>query len=336
MASHASTILVVGGAGYIGSHMVKLLLQSGFKVCVLDNLSSGRAKAVQIDSAQNVVLKQGDLADRQFVDHVLAHSNPVAVMHFAALIEVGESVRDPARFYHNNVHATQVLLDAVRAHGVEAFLFSSTAAIFGNPIRLPIDETHPCLPINPYGRTKWMVEQMLSDYGQAYGLRAVCLRYFNAAGAHPDGSLGECHEPESHLIPLVLQVAAGRRSHVSVYGSDYATPDGSCVRDYVHVLDLCSAHLLALNQLLDGGQSAQYNLGNSVGFSVRQVIDTAQRVTGRSIAVRLEARRAGDSATLVADSSLARRELGWHPQHQSLAQIIGDAWAWEQRYPWFA
>ncbi len=325
-----ASILVIGGAGYIGSHMVKRLLEAGFSVTVADNLSSGSAQAVP-----GARLMVGDIADAQFIDSVLTQARPAAVMHFAALIEVAESVRDPARFYHNNVHATQVLLDAMRAHGIDAFLFSSTAAIFGNPTRAPIDESHPCQPINPYGRSKWMVEQMLDDYAQAYGIRAVCLRYFNAAGAHPDGSLGECHEPESHLIPLVLQVASNRRAKIAVYGNDYATPDGSCVRDYVHVVDLCEAHLLALVKLLDGAGSAQYNLGNGVGFSVLEVIDTARRITGHAIPALIEPRRAGDSAILVADAGLANRELGWLPKHNSLDQIIADAWAWERRFPWW-
>lgn len=323
-------ILVVGGAGYIGSHIVMRLLQSGYQVTVADNLSSGNRRAVP--GADLVV---GDIADPQFVDALMIRAKPVAVMHFAALIEVGESVRDPARYYRNNVHATQVLLDAMRNHGVDVFLFSSTAAIFGNPQYVPINELHPSLPINPYGRSKLMVEQMLGDYAAAYGLRAICLRYFNAAGADPGGSIGECHEPESHLIPLVLQVAANRKPHIAIYGDDYETPDGTCVRDYVHVLDLCDAHLLALARLLNGAQSAQYNLGNGVGFSVREVIDTAKAVTGRAIATMLAPRRAGDSAVLVADSALAKRELAWRPKHDKLSQIIADAWAWERRYPWF-
>jgi UDP-glucose 4-epimerase len=323
-------ILVVGGAGYIGSHIVMRLLQSGYQVTVADNLSSGNRLAVP--GADLVV---GDIADPQFVDALMIRAKPAAVMHFAALIEVGESVRDPARYYRNNVHATQVLLDAMRTHGVDVFLFSSTAAIFGNPQYIPINELHPSLPINPYGRSKLMVEQMLGDYAAAYGLRAICLRYFNAAGADPGGSIGECHEPESHLIPLVLQVAANRKSHIAIYGDDYETPDGTCVRDYVHVLDLCDAHLLALARLLNGAQSAQYNLGNGVGFSVREVIDTAKAVTGRAIATMLAPRRAGDSAVLVADSTLAKRELAWLPKHDKLSQIIADAWAWECRYPWF-
>lgn len=328
--SIAPHILVVGGAGYIGSHMVKRLLQAGFSVTVADDLSSGNAKAVP-----GAALMVGDIGRAEFINAVLVQAKPAAVMHFAALIEVAESVRDPARFYRNNVHASQVLLDAMRAHRIDAFLFSSTAAIFGNPMHVPINESHPCQPINPYGRSKWIVEQMLGDYALAYGLRAVCLRYFNAAGAHPDGSLGECHEPESHLIPLVLQVASNRRAQIAVYGTDYATPDGSCVRDYVHVVDLCEAHLLALCRLLEGAGSARYNLGNGVGFSVHQVIDTAKRVTGRAIPSRFEPARAGDSALLVADATLARRELGWRPKHDRIEQIIRDAWNWEQRYPWW-
>ena len=317
-------ILVVGGAGYIGSHMVKLLNQRGFEVTVLDNLCNGHRDAVQ--GARFVL---GDLYEREILDQLFEEIRFDGVMHFASYIQVGESVREPAKYYRNNVFKTQNLLDAMIAHRVGHFIFSSTAAIFGEPIRIPIDETHPKQPINPYGRGKWMVEQMLEDYDTAYGLKSVCLRYFNAAGADPEGELGERHDPETHLIPLVLQAAAGRRPHITVFGQDYATPDGTCIRDYVHVNDLGEAHLLALQRLWDGGTSAAYNLGNGNGFSVREVIDTARAVTGREIPVEYGERRAGDPARLVADSRQAQTELGWTPHRADLATIIADAWRWE-------
>ena len=321
------TILVAGGAGYIGSHMVKALHGAGFRVAVVDDLTSGRRKAVGTAD-----LHVGDIGDAAFLDGVLAQVRPAAVMHFAGSIQVGESVVDPAKYYRNNVAATGVLLDAMRARGVDRFIFSSTAAIFGDPAYVPIDEAHPKAPINPYGRSKWMVEQMLEDHDRAYGLKSVCLRYFNAAGADPDGELGECHEPETHLIPLILQVASGRRPHIGVYGDDYPTPDGTCVRDYIHVADLCSAHLLALRRLLEGGGSARYNLGNGNGFSVREVIQAVRRVTGHAIPVVVQPRRAGDPPVLVADATAARRELGWSPRHDSLDDIVAHAWAWERRH----
>ena len=322
-----ATILVTGGAGYIGSHMVKALHRAGLRVAVVDDLSSGRREAVG-----GADLRVGDIGDAAFLDGVLAQVRPAAVMHFAGLIQVGESMTDPARYYRNNVAATGVLLDAMRAHGVDCFIFSSTAAIFGDPAYVPIDEAHPKQPINPYGRSKWFVEQMLEDHDRAYGLRATCLRYFNAAGADPDGELGECHQPETHLIPLILQVASGRRPHIGIYGDDYPTPDGTCVRDYIHVADLCSAHLLALRRLLEGGDSARYNLGNGTGFSVREVIEAARRVTGHAIPVVVQPRRAGDPPVLVADATAARRELGWSPRHDSLDDIVAHAWAWERRH----
>jgi UDP-glucose 4-epimerase len=322
-----ASILVVGGAGYIGSHMVKRLRQAGLRVAVVDDLSSGRRDAVG-DAALHV----GDIGDPAFVDAVLHATTPDAVMHFASFIQVGESVTDPGKYYRNNVTATQVLLDGMRAHGVARFIFSSTAAIFGDPQVVPIEEAHPKLPINPYGRSKWFVEQMLEDYDRAYGLQSVCLRYFNAAGADPEGELGECHEPETHLIPLILQVASGRRPHITVFGEDYATPDGSCVRDYIHVSDLCEAHLLALQQLLNGAASARYNLGNGSGYSVRAVIDTARRVTGHPIPIVTGPRRAGDPPVLVADASAAHRALGWQPRYPDLDTIVAHAWAWERRH----
>jgi len=322
-----NAILVVGGAGYIGSHMVKLLQKTGYVPVVVDDLSGGRREAVR-DAALHV----GDIGEAAFLDALLREVKPAAVMHFASFIQVGESMTDPGKYYRNNVGATQVLLDGMRAHAITRFIFSSTAAIFGDPVYVPIDEAHPRQPINPYGRSKWMVEQMLEDYDTAYGLKSVCLRYFNAAGADPEGELGECHEPETHLIPLLLQVASGRRPHITVYGNDYPTADGTCVRDYIHIEDLCRAHLLALEQLLAGGESARYNLGNGNGFSVDAVIAAVERVTGQSIAVVRGPRRAGDPPTLVADAGNARAALHWSPRHADLDTIVAHAWAWERKH----
>lgn len=319
-------ILVVGGAGYIGSHMVKRLGRAGCEVMTLDNLVGGFRDAVLCGT-----LIEGDIADREMLDELLAAQRFDAVMHFASHIQVGESVQDPAKYYQNNVVNTLTLLDAMRQAGVMRFIFSSTAAIFGEPQSARIDEAHPKLPINPYGRTKLMVEQALADYDRAYGMKSVCLRYFNAAGADPEGELGERHEPETHLIPLVLQAASGRRSHIAVYGQDYDTPDGTCIRDYVHINDLCEAHWLALQSLMNGGESQAYNLGNGNGFSVQEVIDAAKRVTGREIAVQYAARRAGDPARLVADATRAQTALGWRPQHAALETLIEHAWRWECR-----
>ncbi|MCU0932231.1 MAG: UDP-glucose 4-epimerase GalE [Serpentinimonas sp.] len=320
------TVLVVGGAGYIGSHMVWLLGQRGVNVVTLDDLSSGHADAVTSGR-----LERGDMADRALLDRIFSSQPVDAVMHFASFIQVGESVEQPARYYRNNVLRTLDLLDAMRAHGVKHFIFSSTAAVFGEPAYTPIDERHPQQPINPYGRTKWMVEQVLADYDRAYGLRSVCLRYFNAAGAHPDGLLGERHDPETHLIPLVLQAASGRRAGIKVFGQDYDTPDGTCIRDYIHVMDLAEAHWLALQRLLQGGASGVFNLGNGGGYSVQQVIDVARAHTGREIALEYAPRRPGDPARLVADATLARQELGWVPQYPDLATLVAHAWRWEQR-----
>jgi UDP-glucose 4-epimerase len=317
--------LVVGGAGYIGSHMVKMLGQRGCSVTTLDDLSSGHRDAVLCGD-----FVQSDMADRSVLDAVLSRGFD-AVMHFASFIQVGESVQQPAKYYQNNVVNTLGLLDAMRAYGVSRFIFSSTAATFGEPKYSPIDEQHPQQPINPYGRTKLMVEQALADYDRAYGLKSVCLRYFNAAGADPEGQLGERHEPETHLIPLVLQAASGRRPHIGVFGRDYDTPDGTCIRDYIHIEDLCSAHWLALQSLMGGAGSQAYNLGNGHGFSVQEVIDTAERVTGRKVPVVNEPRRAGDPARLVADASLVRHQLGWRPKFADLDTIVAHAWAWETR-----
>lgn len=320
-------ILVVGGAGYIGSHMVVTLSEAGHEVVTLDNLYSGHRDAVLAGE-----FVHGDLADRAMLESLFEAHRFDGVMHFAAHIEVGESVRDPAKYYRNNFTNTQNLLDVMVASDVGVFIFSSTAAIFGEPQYVPIDEAHPKSPINPYGRSKWMVEQMLEDYDHAYDLKAVALRYFNAAGADPMGRLGESHDPETHLIPLILRAASGRREHITIFGNDYDTPDGTCVRDYIHVNDLSQVHLLALERLLAGGESDRFNLGNGQGFSVQEVVDTARLVTGREIPVVMGDRRPGDPARLVADSGRAGAVLGWESRYADLESIIAHAWRWESRF----
>lgn len=320
-------ILVVGGAGYIGSHMVKLLSLSGKDVVTLDNLSRGYRDAVKYGE-----FVEGDLGDINTLDTLFNNHKIDAVIHFAAFIEVGESVIKPAMYYHNNVVNTQVLLDAMVRHNISDFIFSSTAAIFGEPEYSPIDEAHNKEPINPYGRSKLIVEQLLNDYDKAYGLKSTCLRYFNAAGADPDGELGERHNPETHLVPLVLQAASGRRQNIKIFGNDYPTDDGTCVRDYVHINDLCDAHSLALKRMQETGQSAAYNLGNGNGFSVQQVVDIAKQVTGKDFTVVADKKREGDPAVLVADARLARAELGWTPNYDKLETIIQSAWRWEQNF----
>lgn len=319
-------ILVVGGAGYVGSHMVKMLLVEGHRVVTFDNLSSGHRDAV---SGGEFIL--GDLSDRPLLDTVFRLHRPDAIMHFASSIQVGESIRRPDVYYANNVSGTLTLLDAMVAHDVNHIIFSSSAAIFGEPDYLPIDEAHHTRPLSPYGRSKWMVEQILADYEQAFGLTSVCLRYFNAAGADPDGQLGERHNPETHLIPLTLQVVSGRRQELQVFGRDHDTPDGTCVRDYIHVVDLCSAHLLALRRLANGGKSGRFNLGNGTGHSVQQVIDMVEQVTRLKVRIVEAAKRAGDPACLVADSRLARNDLGWSPRYADLETIVRHAWAWEAK-----
>lgn len=318
-------ILLVGGAGYIGSHMTLQLLNARHDVVVLDKQDAAHLTAIA--AAQCV---QGDLGDAVLLDDLLTEHTFDAVMHFAAYIEVGESVQKPGKYYHNNVANTLVLLDAMVKHNVKNFIFSSTAATFGEPQYTPIDEQHPQVPVNPYGRSKLMVEHILKDYDHAYGLKSVCLRYFNAAGAEPQARLGECHDPETHLIPLILQAAAGTRPDIKVFGRDYDTPDGTCVRDYIHVEDLCTAHALALGKLLSGDDSAQYNLGNGQGFSVQQVIDVVREVTGVDFTVVDAERRAGDPAVLVADSTAAQRDLAWSPKYPSLQDIVSHAWAFMQ------
>lgn len=314
-------VLVVGGAGYIGSHMVLSLQRAGYQPVVIDNLSKGHREAVI-----GAELLVGDMADTEFLQHVFAKYSFSAVMHFASFIEVGESVNFPAKYYQNNVAATLNLLDVMIKSGVKNFIFSSTAAVYGEPQSPLIDESHVLAPINPYGRSKWMVEEMLKDLAKSDGLHYAILRYFNAAGADAQGRLRECHEPESHLIPLVLQAAAGERANITVYGDNHATADGTCVRDYVHVVDLCQAHLLALDRLTKDKKNIICNLGTGRGYSVLQVIETARRVTGRNIPAVMGEPRAGDPATLVADASLAKQELQWEPRYPDLEYMIEHAW----------
>lgn len=323
-------ILVVGGAGYIGAHMVKQLTQAGHNVVVLDNLSTGFRSLVRFGELIEGDLENAELLDQLFQRHVFD-----GVMHFAACSLVGESVADPGKYYRNNVANTLNLLDTMVRHGVKHFIFSSTAATFGEPEYVPIDEAHPQRPINPYGASKLMVERLLQDYHTAHGLNSVSLRYFNACGADPDGELGECHDPETHLIPLILQAASGRRESITVFGRDYATEDGTCVRDYIHIEDLCAAHALALDALATGARRGAlgYNLGNGLGYSVQEVIAAVQQVVseeGCSAKVEEGPRRIGDPARLVADAALAKRELGWQPQYADLVTIIRHAWTWEK------
>ncbi|WP_299845036.1 UDP-glucose 4-epimerase GalE [uncultured Paracoccus sp.] len=318
-------ILVCGGAGYIGSHMVRLLRDHGHQVVVFDNLSQGHTAAIPgTDLVQGDLLNPADLAD------LFARHQIDAVIHFAALTAVGESVAAPDRYYRNNVCGTLNLLDAMRHAGVDRLVFSSTAAVFGNPLTELIDESHPLAPINPYGWSKRMTEQMLADMATAYGLRSVSLRYFNAAGAHPSAEIGEAHQPETHLVPLVLLAALGKREELAIFGSDYPTRDGTCIRDYVHVSDLASAHLKALDGMEREAGAHVFNLGNGNGFTTLEVIEAARRVTGREIPFVMADRRPGDAGILVADSRRAREVLGWQPRYGELETIIDSAWRWHQ------
>jgi UDP-glucose 4-epimerase len=320
----AGSVLVCGGAGYIGSHMTRLLAENGYDVTVFDNLKTGHREAARWGR-----LVEGDLADPQALAALFSSKRFEAVFHFAALIAVGESVAEPAAYYRNNVVGTLNLLDAVRAAGVEKFVFSSTAAVYGDPIRDLIDEEHPLNSLNPYGRSKRMIEQVLADYARAYGLKSVCFRYFNAAGAHPDGQLGEAHDPETHLIPNVLRAVRGEIPALNIFGQDYQTPDGTCVRDYVHILDLCAAHLAALGWMDKTPGASIFNLGNGAGFSILDVMKTASAVTGKDVPHAFGPRRAGDAGILVADSRRARELLGWKPAFADLAQIVETAWRWQ-------
>jgi UDP-arabinose 4-epimerase len=319
-------ILVTGGAGYIGSHTAKLLAASGHTPIVFDDMSQGHDWAVKWGPAE-----QGSLSDIDRLRDVFARHGIDAVIHFAASALVGESMSDPAKYFRNNAVGTLNLLDVMRSAGVERFVFSSTCATYGNPIRVPIDESHPQSPVNPYGESKLMVEKILRWYGECYGLRWMALRYFNAAGADPEGEIGEEHDPESHLIPLVIGAALGTRPAVRIFGTDYDTPDGTAIRDYVHVMDLADAHLRALQTLDAGSASQAVNLGTGRGHSVREVVDTVARVAGRQVPAVESPRRAGDPASLVADPSRARSVLGWHCRFPELEVIVQHAWRWHSR-----
>ena len=329
MSNNNPTILVTGGAGYIGSHNVLALKKAGYQILILDNLVYGHRDFVE--DVLKVPLIVGDIKNRELLDSIFAEHSIVAVVHFAAFAYVGESVSNPAKYYANNFIGTFTLLEAMRAASVNKIVFSSTCATYGNPQNIPITEDASQKPINPYGRSKLMVEMLLKDYAQAYDLKSVIFRYFNAAGASPEGFLGEDHEPETHLIPLVLLTALGKRESISIFGTDYDTPDGTCIRDYIHVNDLAQAHILGLQYLLDGGESQIFNLGNGNGFSVRQIIDAAKKVTQKPINVIECDRREGDPPILVGSGSKARQVLGWEPAYTEIEDIIAHSWNWHQK-----
>lgn len=322
-------ILVLGGAGYIGSHTVYELVDAGYEVIVIDNLLTGFKEAVHPQAK----FYEGDIRDKIFLDNILSKEKIDGVIHFAASSQVGESMKNPLKYYNNNLCGTEVLLESMVEHGIDKIVFSSTAATYGEPESIPILETARTLPTNCYGETKLSMEKMFKWISKAHNLRYVSLRYFNACGAHPNGKIGEAHNPETHLIPLVLQVPNGKREYISVFGNDYDTKDGTCVRDYIHVNDLAHAHILAMEYLSKGGESNIFNLGNGVGFTVKEVIETARKVTNHTIPIREEERRAGDPSVLIASSEKARKVLGWKPQYADLETIISTAWKWHVNHP---
>lgn len=322
------SILVLGGAGYIGSHTVYELIDAGEEVVVVDNLETGFREVVHPKAR----FYEGDIRNREFMDSVFDRENIDGVIHFAASSQVGESMVNPLKYY-NNLCGTEVLLESMIAHGIDKIVFSSTAATYGEPERIPILETDPAIPTNCYGETKLSIEKMFKWISKAHNLRYVSLRYFNACGAHPNGLIGEAHNPETHLIPLILQVPNNKRDFISIFGTDYNTSDGTCVRDYIHVNDLAQAHILAMKYLREGKESNIFNLGNGVGFTVKEVIETARKVTGHPIPAKVEPRRAGDPSTLIASSEKAKAILGWCPQYADLETIISTAWNWHQSHP---
>lgn len=323
------TIMVLGGAGYIGSHTVYALIEQGMDVVVVDNLETGHIEAVHKDAR----FYQGDIRNREFIDSIFDREHIDAVIHFAANSLVGESMTDPLKYYDNNVNGTKVLLQSMVAHNIKKIVFSSTAATYGEPDRVPILETDRTEPTNTYGETKLSMEKMFKWTDVAYGVKYVSLRYFNACGAHESGQIGEAHSPETHLIPLVLQVPLGQREAINIYGDDYPTEDGTCIRDYIHVTDLAQAHILAVEYLMKGNDSNVFNLGNGVGFSVKEVVEVARKVTGHAIPAVITERRAGDPARLIASSEKAREVLNWNPQHAELEEIISSAWKWHSTHP---
>ena len=322
------SILVLGGAGYIGSHTVYELIDAGEKVVIVDNLQTGFRAAVHPEAK----FYEGDIRDRAFMDSVFENEEIDGVIHFAASSQVGESMKDPLKYYSNNMCGTEVLLESMIAHNIDKIVFSSTAATYGEPESIPILETDRTEPTNCYGETKLSMEKMFKWTAKAHNLRFVSLRYFNACGAHPNGKIGEAHNPETHLIPLILQVPNGQRDAISVYGDNYDTKDGTCVRDYIHVNDLAQAHILAMEYLRNGGESDIFNLGNGVGFTVKEVVDVARKVTGHPVPARMEERRAGDPSTLIASSKKAKEILGWNPKYNNLETIIASAWNWHKSH----
>ena len=322
-------ILVLGGAGYIGSHTVYELVDAGYEVIVIDNLLTGFKEAVHPQAK----FYEGDIRDKIFLDNILSKEKIDGVIHFAASSQVGESMKNPLKYYNNNLCGTEVLLESMVEHGIDKIVFSSTAATYGEPERTPILETDPTNPTNCYGETKKSMERMFYWVEKAHGLRYVSLRYFNACGAHISGKIGEAHNPETHLIPIILQAAQGTRDHISIFGTDYPTSDGTCIRDYIHVTDLAQAHILAVEYLMKGGKSDIFNLGNGVGFSVREVIEKAKEVTQKDIKVVEESRRGGDPAVLIASSDKAKTVLGWKPEYDDLGTIIKTAWKWHSTHP---
>ena len=323
------TILVLGGAGYIGSHTVYELIENGEDVAIIDNLQTGHIKAVHPKAR----FYKGDIRNREFLDSVFAKEKIDAVIHFAAYSLVGESMEKPLKYYENNLCGTKILLDSMVANGINKIVFSSTAATYGEPESLPILETDKTEPTNPYGETKLAMEKMFKWVGRAHNINFVSLRYFNACGAHVSGEIGEDHAVETHLIPLILQVPNNKREHIYIFGDDYNTKDGTCIRDYIHVTDLAQAHILAVKYLRNGGNSDVFNLGNGIGFSVQEVIETARKVTGHPIPAQISPRRAGDPAKLIASSNKARKILGWKPEHAKLEEIIATAWNWHKKHP---
>ena len=319
-------VLVTGGAGYIGSHAVKVLLEKGYEVVVVDNLETGHKEAVDARAKLYV----GDIADGSLMDKVFSENQIVGVIHFAAFSLVGESMVNPHKYYENNVSKTNHLLDSMMRNNVKNIVFSSTAATYGEPSKTPIEENDPQCPKNVYGQTKLAMEHMIEWYGKIHHLNHVALRYFNVAGSYGDGSIGEAHNPETHLIPIILQVANGRREYINVFGTDYPTKDGTCIRDYIHVLDLCDAHVLALEYLINGNPSDIFNLGSGEGFSVLEMIEAARKVTSHPIPMNMSPRRAGDPAILIASSSKAKKVLGWNPTRENIELMIRDAWIWEK------
>lgn len=323
------SILVCGGAGYIGSHTVRQLVASGEKIIIVDNLQTGHRGAINFSAK----FYEGDIRNYSLMEKIFFENKIETVIHFAANSLVGESMKNPLKYFNNNVYGMQVLLESMVNHGTDKIIFSSTAAVYGEPERIPITETDKTFPTNPYGETKLMMEKMIHWVSRANGVRYVSLRYFNAAGAFPDGSIGEDHKTETHLIPLILQVPLGKKNHITIFGDDYDTPDGTCLRDYIHVVDLADAHVLALKYLRNGGESNIFNLGNGKGFSVKEIISAAEKITGKKINFEIGKRRAGDPAQLIASGEKAKKILGWQPKYISIEEIIKTAWTWHKQNP---